>query len=257
MTETYLFIFGSVLIISLVSQVGVLALSINNKVLKSIVFFLVSLSAGALFGDAIIHLIPEALEEARPALYTSLLIIAGILLFFILEKFLHWHHTHGEDTADHEHKEDEEHVHPRGVMILVSDGVHNFLDGLIIASSFMVDIRLGIATTIAVFLHEIPQELGDFGVLIHAGYSRAKALFYNFISAIFAVLGALVIVLIGEAGLAITSIMLPIAAGGFIYIAGSDLIPELQKTTNTKKSVLQFVAMLIGIGAMALLVFLE
>lgn len=202
-----------------------------------------------MLGDAFIHLIPEALEESTNGLLTSILIVVGILMFFILEKTLHWHH-HGEDL-------EENHVHPVGKLILVSDFIHNFLDGIIVATSFMVSVPVGIATTIAVVLHEIPQEIGDFAVLLHAGYTKKKALFLNFLSALSAVLGALVFFTVEEI-LDISLLwLLPIAAGGFIYIAMTDLIPELHKNKEAKHSTIQIISIVVGILAMLALTLLE
>ena len=231
----------AVAIVSLVSLVGVFTLSINEERLRKNIFFFVSLAVGALLGDAFIHIIPEAFESGISSVTLSILIIAGILIFFVIEKFLHWHH-HGEDAQDN-------HIHPVGRLILVSDGVHNLIDGLIIGASFMVSLPVGIATTIAVILHEIPQEIGDFGVLIHSGYSKKKALWLNFLSALFAIGGVLLSFVLKDA--------LPIAAGGFIYIAMADLIPELNKNKNSKQSILQIFAVMLGVLAMLALVMLE
>src|SRR3989344_2205335 len=162
MVISYLYAFASVIIVSLISLVGVFSLSIKEQLLRKYIFIFISLAVGSLLGDAFIHLIPEALETSANVALTSVLIISGILLFFILEKFLHWHH-HGED-------ESEPHIQPVGNLILFSDGVHNLIDGIIIGVSFMASIPVGIATTVAVILHEIPQEVGDFTVLLHAGY---------------------------------------------------------------------------------------
>lgn len=249
----YFYSIASVVIVSIVSFVGALTLSLNESVLRKNVFLLVSLAVGALIGDAFIHLIPEALEKASSAASVSLAIIGGILIFFILEKILHWHHHRvGADGM-----EEESAAHTSGRMILVSDGIHNFIDGLIIAASYLAGIEIGIATTIAVILHEIPQEIGDFGVLIHSGYSTARALLLNFFSALFAVAGALIALFVGAATETLAAWLVPIAAGGFIYIAMSDLIPEIHKVKGTKFSVLQFAAIIVGVAAMFLLLFLE
>jgi len=245
----YLYTFASVIIVSLVSFIGVFALSFKEETLRKYIFLLISLAVGALLGDAFIHLIPEALEESTNGLTTSLLVIFGIIIFFILEKFLHWHH-HGEDTH-------ENHVTPTGKLILFSDAIHNFLDGVIIAASFLISIPVGIATTIAVILHEIPQEIGDFAVLIHSGYSRGRALWVNFLSAIFAIAGAIFLFLVGEFAQTLTGWFVPLASGGFIYIAMADLIPELNKTKEVKKSITQILAILLGVLAMAALTLLE
>lgn len=238
--------------VSLVSLVGLAALSLRKDLLQRGVFLLIALAAGALLGDAFIHLIPDAFEAADPLLVSSL-VLAGILAFFVLEKFLHWHHHHGDDAFAPEHAN----VHPVGSLVIVSDSVHNFIDGLAIGAAFLISPEVGIATTIAIVLHELPQEVGDFGILIHAGYSRVKALVVNFFSALTAFLGlGLVFVLSGTYDVA-APLITAFAAGNFIYIAMADIVPELQKTTRLKKSVLQVVALLIGMGAMVGLVFME
>jgi zinc and cadmium transporter len=242
----------SVALVSLFSLVGVFTISISEKKLKSIVFVLVSLSVGALFGDAFIHLIPEALEKVQDPILVPLSILAGILFFFILEKFLHWHHVHNHNECAHE-SDTPRHV---GHLVLISDGIHNLIDGILIGASYMISIEVGIATTIAVILHEIPQELGDFGILIHAGFSRMKALLWNLISALMAFIGIFIGIglplLTNSAG----PILASVAAGGFIYIAGSDLVPELHKTKEVKKSIIQLFAIIIGIGLMIALLYI-
>ncbi|MBP7006786.1 MAG: ZIP family metal transporter [Candidatus Pacebacteria bacterium] len=249
MTTIYLYTFISVLVISLVSFIGVLALSLREEILKKYIFIIISIAIGALLGDSFIHLIPEALEESSNGTLTGILIILGIVIFFILEKFLHWHH-HGEDKGDHD-------VHPVGKLVLFSDGVHNFIDGIVIAASFMVSIPIGIATTLAVVLHEIPQEVGDFAVLVHSGYEKKRALWLNFMSAVAAIAGALFLFILGDLAEGISSYMLPIAGGGFIYIALADLIPELHKTKDIKSSISQIISIVLGVGIMALLTLLE
>ena len=249
MTTIYLYGFASVIIVSLISFVGVFVLSIKEEILRKYIFLFISIAVGALLGDALIHLIPEALETSPNATFTSLLIIAGVLFFFILEKFLHWHH-HGEDK-------DDDYVHPVGKLVLFSDGVHNFVDGVIIGASFLVSIPIGIATTMAVILHEIPQEIGDFGVLLHAGYTKKRALLLNFFSALFAVVGMTLVFIIGGVSEYAEFWFLPLAAGGFIYIAVADLIPELQKTKELKYSILQILAVIAGVLAMVALAYLE
>jgi len=250
MLSVYLYSFASVLVVSLISLVGIFTLSLKEHVLKRYVFVLVSLAVGALLGDAFIHLIPEAFENADNMTLVSIAIIAGALIFFVLEKILHWHH-HALGEVDHET------VHLTGKMILISDGAHNFIDGLIIGVSYLVSVEVGMATTLAIILHEIPQEMGDFGVLIHSGYTTAKALWFNFLSALLAVVGTIFALVAGGASEAITTWPLPLAAGGFIYVAMSDLIPEMHKTKDVRHSVFQFVAVLAGITAMLLLLGVE
>jgi zinc and cadmium transporter len=238
-----LYTFASVILISLISFVGVVTLSVSINRLKKVLLLLVSFAAGGLLGGAFIHLLPEAVEEFGFGTGMSLYLLSGIVAFFILEKFICWRHCHHPTTDDH--------PHPFAYMNLVGDGVHNFIDGLIIAASYMISIPVGIATTIAVLLHEVPQEIGDFGVLVHGGFSRRKALAMNFLTALTAVLGAAVALYIGAfLDSSLGMFLLPFAAGGFIYIAGSDLIPELHKDTGMKKAFLQLVFLVLGIGVM-------
>lgn len=230
-------------------MLGVLALSIDQKKLYKILIYLVSFSAGTLMGDAFLHLIPEAFESSLETIKISFSILAGILIFFLIEKIIRWRHCHEEPC--------EQHPHPFSYVILVGDSIHNFIDGMIIATSFLVSIPLGIATTTAVIFHEIPQEIGDFASLVYAGFSRGKALFFNFITALTAVLGALLILAINLNVANLTSFLVPFAAGGFIYIAGTDLIPELHKHRSFKSSFWQTLSFILGIGLMAGLLFLE
>src|SRR3989344_30875 len=241
MTMIYIYAFASVVLVSFVSFVGIFMLSLQEEKLRKYIFIFISLAVGALLGDAFIHLIPEAFSEIKDVMLTSILIISGILIFFALEKFLHWHH-HGEDK-------EESHIHPVGRLILFSDSIHNFMDGMIIGASFLISIPVGLATTLAVILHEIPQEIGDFTVLLHAGYTKMRALWLNFLSALLAIAGVLIVLALGKEQ-SLTLWISPIAAGGFIYIAIADLIPELHKTKELKYSILQIVAVVIGILAM-------
>ncbi len=252
MSIPFIYSLASVLIISLISLIGVFTLSLKDTTTKKYIFVFVSLALGALLGDSFIHLIPEAIEETGNITTVSLFVIIGIFIFFILEKFLHWHH-HQDDS--------EKHIKPVGKMILVSDGFHNFLDGVIIGASYLISLPVGIATTIAVLIHEIPQEIGDYGVLLHAGYSKSKALLLNFISALISIVGVILIFLLGESLEEKLVWFLPIAAGGFIYIALSDLIPELhnhdESKSDLKKTLLQIFVAGIGVVLMYLMLFLE
>lgn len=248
MISNYLYAFISVMGVSLVSLLGVFSLSLNEKILKKYINFFISLAIGALLGDAFIHIIPEALNSNLGSNIVSILIIVGILLFFVIEKFIHWHH-HGEDK--------ETHIHPVGNLILFTDGFHNFIDGAIIGASFLVSIPIGIATTIAVIIHEIPQEIGDFAILIHAGYSKKRALWFNFLSALVSFLGLAAVYVFGNMIENAALWFIPVAAGGFIYIAVADLIPELQKTKNIKHSLAQIGIIMIGVISMIALTFLE
>ncbi|RMF55900.1 ZIP family metal transporter [Candidatus Woesearchaeota archaeon] len=239
----------SVVIVSLLSLVGVVFVSLKKGTLNKLILFLVSLSAGSLFGGVFIHIIPEVVEKNGFSLSVSLSILGGIVLFFVIEKIIHWRHCHIPTTKDHPH-----HLAP---MNLIGDGVHNFIDGLIIAASYLASVQLGIATTLAVILHEIPQEIGDFGVLLHAGLKKTKALFFNFISALTALLGAVIGLIIGSGSRNFAMLMLPFAAGGFLYIAGSDLIPELHKHCDAKDALSHFSALILGIALMLVLLFVR
>jgi len=240
----------AVVIVSLVSFVGVLALVFTKKDLEKILLILVAFSTGALTGDATVHLLPEAVEESGGlTMLISISFLAGILLFFVLEKFLRWRHCHDLECREHS-----KHL---GTMNLIGDGVHNFIDGVLIGSSFLVSIPLGVTTTVAVVLHEIPQELGDFGVIVHSGYTKLQAALFNFYSATTAIIGTIGALILGSKIESFTGVLVPLTAGGFIYIALSGLVPELHKEEDGKRSFVQFIFILFGIGIMVFLLALE
>jgi zinc and cadmium transporter len=249
MIQTWLYTILSVLGVSLIAFAGLFTFSLKIERLKKILLFLISFAAGSLLGDAFIHLLPEAVSLSSKTLTISLWILAGLVLFFVMEKVLKWRHCHEPECEDH--------AHSVGMMSLIGDGVHNFIDGAIIAASFLVSPALGLATTIAVIIHEIPQEMGDFGILIHAGYSRKQALFYNFLSALTAVAGAALTLTFGASFSNLTSYLIPFTIGGFIYIATADLIPELHKEVRLRYSFFQLLSFLLGIGLMALLLLMD
>lgn len=209
---------GSTILISLISLVGALTLFLNEKMLNKIVLLLVGFSAGALLGGAFFHLLPEATAQAD-AKMVYLWVIFGIIAFFALEKLLYWRHCHKDNCE----------VHTFTYLSLIGDGFHNLLDGMVIAASYLVNIPTGIVTTIAIISHEIPQELGDFGILVYGGFSKAKALFWNFMSALTAVVGTIIGFYLYKHFQGSIPLMLGFTAGGFIYIAATDLIPELHK----------------------------
>ena len=249
MASAAVYTMASVILVSLLSFVGILALAWKEKILNKILLLLVSFSAGALIGNVFIHILPEIAEMTGFNLQVSLSIILGIILFFVLEKYIFWHHCH---LGPHKH-----HVHEFAYTNLIGDAFHNFLDGLVIGASYLVNIQLGIATTIAVVLHEIPQEIGDFGVLLHAGFSKFKAILFNFIIALFAVGGGILALVIGVKSALLEQFLIPVVAGGFIYIAAADLIPELKREEKTSRSIMQVVCFLLGIGVMLVLLLLE
>lgn len=239
--ETLFYIIIASFIISLGALVGIFTLALREDKLSKILLFLVSLSAGALMGGAFIHLLPEASEKIESrTLYTTVLL--SFVFFFFVEKLLHWRHCHKGKC----------HIHTFGYMNLFGDSIHNFIDGLIIAATFLVDIKLGIITSFTVALHEIPQEIGDFGVLLYAGFKKEKALVANFLVALTVVVGGIFGYFLSFSVNHFIPYLLPFAAGGFIYIAASDLMPEIRKETSLKKSMMSFGVFLVGIAIMFL-----
>jgi zinc and cadmium transporter len=220
---------------SLIAFVGIFTLWMNKKNLDKILLALVGFSAGALLSGAFFHLLAESIEPLGITIAFGWLFV-GFILFFLIERVLHWHHCH-EGKCD---------THPVSYLVLLGDGVHNFIDGLVIAASFLVSIDFGAVTTLLIMSHEIPQELGNFGVLVYSGFSRMKALMYNFIAQLTCVAGGIIGFFIGTQQQNLV-FLLPFAAGGFIYIAASDLIPELHKEENTKKAAVSFIFFIIGI----------
>lgn len=232
-------IIGVTFLISLFSLLGAVVLANNPKLLNKLVFSLVGLSTGTLLGGAFFHLIPESLETLSID-QVSIFVLLSFSVFFLLEKILHWHHCH-DGNCD---------THSFGYMNLIGDCLHNFIDGVIIAASFAIDIRLGIASSLAIIFHEIPQELGDFGVLIFSGMSKNKALTYNFIASLSAILGGILGYMFLSTHESLFSYVLPIAAGGFLYISTSDLLPEIRKEPNMLKSLKAFALFVVGIVIM-------
>jgi zinc and cadmium transporter len=232
------------LLISLISLVGVITFFVREKSLEKNLFLLISLSIGALMGGAFLHLIPEALE-ARDNVFSF--VIVGFLSFFIIEKLFHWRHCHKSHCK----------VHSFAYINLLGDMIHNFIDGVIIAAAFLTGSLTGIISVFAIALHEIPQELGDFGVLVYAGFSKKKALLFNFLTALTALLGAIMGYFLLNSIENLMPYVLSIAAGGFIYIAASDLLPEVRKLESIKHTLLNFLMIILGISLMIVVGFLE
>jgi zinc and cadmium transporter len=237
---------GSVAVVTLMSLVGAVGLQLRPEVLQKALVFLVPFAAGTLLGDAFFHIIPELSEGGGFEFTASLALVLGLVIFFALEKVLHWHHAHypHEDV-----------IHPVAMSNLVGDGLHNLLDGSLIGASYLVSPTVGLATTIAVVLHEIPQELGDFGILVHSGVKPKRALRLNLLTGSAAIVGALLALASGE--VLAEELLLPVAAGAFIYIASTDLLPELHKEPEPRKSLLQIAALVAGVGVMVALLGLE
>jgi zinc and cadmium transporter len=238
----------ALVIVSAISLVGAVGLVLRPDALRRLMVFLVPFAAGALLGDAFLHLLPEVAEsESGLDPTASLSLLAGIIVFFILEKVLHWHHSH----LPHEDV-----MHPVAVSNLVGDGLHNFIDGAIVAGAFLVSTEVGLATSVAVMLHELPQELGDFAILVHGGLAPKKALKLNFLTAVTAILGGVLTLSFSSATSAVDA-LIPFSAGAFVYIASTDLIPELHKEPEPRKSLLQVAALIAGVAVMGLLLLLE
>ena len=253
MLNIWLYSLLSVFIISLISLIGIISLSIKSRKLEDYLLYLVSFSAGALLGDAFIHLFPEIVEEFGLSLEISIAVLIGIILFFIIEKIIHWRHCHILDKKGSHEKEHK----PFAIINLIGDAFHNFLDGIIIGAAYLINIPAGIATTIAVALHEIPQEIGDFAVLLHGGFTKTRALFMNFLTALSAILGVILVLIASNLIENLSKYLVPLAIGGFLYIAGADLIPELHKETTPKKSIVQLLFFILGILVMMALLLLE
>lgn len=247
MAPAWVYSLAAVGLVSAVSFVGAAALAVGEDRLRRTLLYLVAFSGGALLGDVFLHILPE-LSEAGFGVREGVYILGGIALFFALEKLIHWHHAHGEH---------DEGIHSVVYLTQVGDSLHNFLDGMVIAGSFLVSVPVGVATALAVVLHEIPQELGNFAILVHGGWSAKKALWWNFASALFAVLGALVVLLFAGSESAVPTALLSLGAASFIYIALSDILPELHREKSPRKSALHLVWFSLGALAMALLLWLE
>lgn len=226
------------LAVSLISLVGICLVQLKEATLEGFLDYLVSFAVGGLLGGAFLHLFPEAMESGNTALFSHAL--AGIVVFLLMERFLRWRHCHrGRCEA-----------HSFTYLNLIGDGVHNFIDGMIIAASFVQDTGLGIATTIAVAAHELPQELGDFAILVYGGFGRMKALLFNLLSALVAVMGALVAYYQMHRVPWLRDFLIPFTAGGFLYLALVDMVPELHRRTGGRKALAQTAALLAGLGLM-------
>jgi zinc and cadmium transporter len=234
-----LWIVGSGLLMSAIALVGSVTLALSERTLQSVLLPLVAFAAGSLLGGAFFHMIPAGLAAGMTAVTVGTLILAGFAIFFGLEQFLHWHHCHRADTTCKK---------PLTYLILIGDGLHNFLGGLAVAGTFLIDVRLGVVTWLAAAAHEVPQELGDFGVLVHGGWERRRALFYNVLSALTFLVGGLVAY---AASFRVdVSFLVPFAAGNFIYIGAADLIPEVKAHADLKMNAVHFVAFGVGVALM-------
>jgi zinc and cadmium transporter len=232
----FLWILGSGLLMSLIALSGSVTLALPPETLNRLLLPMVALSAGSLIGGAFFHLLPAALRGTQDTDAVLLAVLAGFTLFFVLEQLLHWHRCrHGRiDQA-----------RPLTYLILIGDGLHNFIGGLAIASTFLVDIRLGIASWFAAALHEVPQELGDFGVLVHGGWEKKRALAFNFLSGLMFLAGGLLTYFVSFR--IDVTLLIPFAAGNFIYIGASDLIPEVNRESEARANLAHLAAFMGGL----------
>ncbi len=229
------------LLMSAIALVGIVTLLLRPATLDRLLLPLVALAAGSLIGGAFFHLIPEAVEATGSVLGVGIAVTGGFLSVFVLEQFLHWHRCRRGEG---------DHSHPVTWLILIGDGLHNFLDGLAIASAFLLDVRLGITSWLAAAAHEIPQELGDFGVLVHGGWSKRRALLFNALSGLAFLAGGLLTY--GLSDRIDVTWLIPFAAGNFIYMGATDLVPEVNKEQSLGRGVLHLLAFVAGLGAMLL-----
>ena len=239
--SVFAWIILSGLLMSAIALIGSVTLVLSKRTLKRILLPLVAFAAGSLLGGAFFHMLPAGLAAGMSDVTVYALVLAGFAMFFGLEQFLHWHHCHRAET---------ECKKPLTYLILIGDGLHNFLGGLAVAGTFVIDIRLGIVTWLAAAAHEVPQELGDFGVLVHGGWPRRQALFYNVLSELTFLVGG-VIAYFASFRLDV-SFLVPFAAGNFIYIGAADLIPEVKAHANLRANIVHFAAFFAGAALMLL-----
>ncbi|UCH56968.1 MAG: ZIP family metal transporter [Candidatus Bathyarchaeota archaeon] len=230
----------SIALVSILSIAGVFTLTLRKELQRDVLLYLVSFSVGGLLGGAFFHLLPDAVEAGGYTLRVSVYILFGVLGSFAVEKLLKWRHCHVPTT--------DEHPHSFAYMNLFGDAVHNFIDGLAIGASYIVSSPTGFATTLAVCLHELPQEIGDFGVLLYAGFDKQTAVLYNFATALTAFLGAALALILTASTAGMVSFFIPFSAGNFIYIASSDLIPELHSEERIGRTLIQFLLIVLGLA---------
>lgn len=243
----------SVIGVSLLSLLGIIFFLFEGQFIRKILLYVVSFSTGGLLGDVFIHMLPEMAKQPSAFGNDLLIVLVGILFSFVVEKIIHWRHCHLLPTDE----EEKEHHHSVGFMSLMGESMHNFIDGIVIGASFVASVPVGISTTLAVAFHEIPHEIGNFAVLLHSGFPRKRALLLNLLSAGVAIIGTVIVIVTSISAASVSEFMLPFAAGNLLYIAGSDLIPELHRETGLRQGAVQLFCMIAGIGVMYLLLALE
>lgn len=239
-----IWIVASGIAMSLIAFIGMLFFVIKKKNERKILNSLVAFAAGTLLGSAFFHMIPLALSQLEDSLVVFSFVVGGFVVFLGLEQFVHWHHSHNNTGSK---------VEPVTFLVLIADGLHNFIDGLTVGSVFLLDIRMGVAAWLAVAAHEIPQELGDFAILLRGGWLKKKALWFNFLSGITFLSGGIVVYFASGKFNINTDYIIPFGAGNFIYIGASDLIPQIKKGENMKQNIIHFIFLLTGLLILLLL----
>ncbi len=240
--STLTWIIGSSLLMSAIALIGSVTLILKKSTLQRIILPLVAFSAGSLIGGAFFHMIPAGLLQYGNNILFFVWIIAGFSVFFALEQLLHWHHCHRAAASCKQ---------PLTYLILLGDGLHNFIGGLAIAGTFIIEIRLAIMAWLAAAAHEIPQELGDFAVLVHGGWDKRKALLFNVLSALTFLAGGLLTYAVSSK--MDVSFLIPFAAGNFLYIGASDLVPEVRNHKDPGVNIINFISFLFGVSLMLLI----
>ncbi|WP_166830611.1 ZIP family metal transporter [Thalassoroseus pseudoceratinae] len=239
-TLGYIILFG--LAMSLIALAGSLTLLLKQEVLDKLLLPMVAFAAGSLIGGALFHMIPTSVDKMGNSVAVYLWLAAGFVTFLALEQFLHWHHSHETQPGARE---------PLTYLILIADGLHNLIGGMFVGATFLIDVRLGVTAWLAAAAHEVPQEMGDFAILVHGGWSQKGALFFNFLSALTFPLGG---ILVYAASTTIdVNFLVPFAAGNFLYIGAADLIPEIKKSHDLQTNLIHFVTLLAGMMVLLLL----
>lgn len=239
----------AVFIVSLLSVIFAVPFLIKKKIPNKVLVFLLSISVGVLLATVFMDFLPEIIEHGY-TLMSAIILLVGFLVMFIIEKFVHFHHSKGCENGDCGHS----HAYHLAPVNLLGDAVHNFIDGLVIAGAFAVNMSIGITATISIIFHEIPQEIADFGVLLYSGMSKKKALVYNFLSATTAIVGAIIGIVLVDKLHGFEEFILPFAAGNFLYIAASNLVPQLHRHCKIRDTFLHIFAIVLGVALIALVI---
>jgi zinc and cadmium transporter len=240
----------SVIIVSLVSVVFAIPFFLKKKISKNTLLFLLSISVGVLLSTVFMNFLPESFSH-HYSLGLTFNILFGFLTMFLLEKFVHFHHNKKCENSNCGHG----HAYNLAPINLIGDAIHNFIDGLVIAGAYAVNVTVGLTATISIIFHEIPQEIADFGILLYSGMSKKRALIFNFLSGASAILGTIIGIFLIEKIHSFNEIIIPFAAGNFIYIAASNLVPQLHRHCKLKDTIMHFFAILIGIAIVTIVTF--